>query len=505
MLIITLIIRISSSELNFFPTGNRDNPAAWNWKSLSCWKARNPTRFDECIVEDAGLVQKQVTAYIALGSNLGDRRDYLDRALQALQEHPNIEVTQVSSYQETAPVGGPAGQPDFLNAAAELKTDLSPRELLSVLLQVEQALGRVRRERHGPRTIDLDLLLYEDQVIQESGLTVPHPAMHERGFVLKPLAEIAPRVVHPLLDATIQDLLESLGPEAPQGLAGEEMTLETPITKMNPTVADTTGARRRTIPLIAKDAPMRELTGLRALVTGATKGIGQAIAAELSKAGADIIIHGRRAEAAQKLAHQLQEGGVRSQIVLADLSEMEECNRFVEHAWRAWHGLDIWINNAGADILTGEAARWTFERKLNELLAVDLTATIRLSREIGKLMKAQGHGVLLNMGWDQAETGMEGDSGQLFGAVKGAVMAFTKSLALTLAPEVRVNCLAPGWIRTTWGTNASTQWQERVQRETLLGRWGTPEDVAAAARWLVSPAASFITGQIIRVNGGAVR
>jgi 3-oxoacyl-[acyl-carrier protein] reductase len=100
---------------------------------------------------------------------------------------------------------------------------------------------------------------------------------------------------------------------------------------------------------------------------------------------------------------------------------------------------------------------------------------------------------------------MEGDSGQMFGLTKGAVMAFTRSLALTLAPEVRVNCLAPGWIRTAWGEQASAVWQERVRRETPLLRWGVPDDVAAAARWLVSPAAAFITGQVLRVNGGAVR
>jgi 3-oxoacyl-[acyl-carrier protein] reductase len=128
-----------------------------------------------------------------------------------------------------------------------------------------------------------------------------------------------------------------------------------------------------------------------------------------------------------------------------------------------------------------------------------------LSREVGRRMKERGAGVILNMGWDQAETGMEGDSGQLFAATKAAVMAFTKSLAVTLSPEVRVNCLAPGWIRTAWGDTASERWQDRVRRETPLGRWGTPDDVAATARWLVSPAASFVTGQIIRINGGAVR
>jgi 3-oxoacyl-[acyl-carrier protein] reductase len=110
--------------------------------------------------------------------------------------------------------------------------------------------------------------------------------------------------------------------------------------------------------------------------------------------------------------------------------------------------------------------------------------------------------VILNMGWDQAETGMEGDSGEMFAAVKGAIMAFSRSLAKSLAPAVRVNCLAPGWIKTAWGQGASEAWQDRARRESLLGRWGTPEDVARVARFLVSPAASFVNGQVVSINGG---
>ena len=110
--------------------------------------------------------------------------------------------------------------------------------------------------------------------------------------------------------------------------------------------------------------------------------------------------------------------------------------------------------------------------------------------------------MILNMGWDQAERGMAGDSGELFATAKGAVMAFTRSLARSLAPTVRVNCLAPGWIKTKWGEQASRYWQDRAANESLLARWGTPEDVARVARFLASPAAVFINGQTIAINGG---
>jgi 3-oxoacyl-[acyl-carrier protein] reductase len=249
---------------------------------------------------------------------------------------------------------------------------------------------------------------------------------------------------------------------------------------------------------------MRELplTGQVAVVTGATGGIGRAIVLALAEAGADVVLHGRRSQAAEALAEQVAARGRQSQIVLADLAEQAQAERLVEQAW-TWRGaVDIWINNAGADILTGEAAHWTFPRKLAALWQVDVAATVFLSRSVGTLMQARGRGCLLNVGWDQAEQGMAGDSGELFALAKGAVMAFTRSLAQSLAPQVRVNCLAPGWIRTAWGQRASEYWQQLAVRQSLRQRWGTPEDVAQAALFLVSPAADFITGQVLPVNGG---
>jgi 2-amino-4-hydroxy-6-hydroxymethyldihydropteridine diphosphokinase len=134
-------------------------------------------------------------AYIGLGSNLGDREATLQRALRLLGER--VEVVAVSSFRETEPWGY-VDQPPFLNAAAAVETELSPRGLLDALLEVESALGRTRDgHRYGPRTIDLDLLLYEDDVVSEPGLTVPHPRLHERRFALEPLAELEPALSVP--------------------------------------------------------------------------------------------------------------------------------------------------------------------------------------------------------------------------------------------------------------------------------------------------------------------
>ena len=162
----------------------------------------------------------------------------------------------------------------------------------------------------------------------------------------------------------------------------------------------------------------------------------------------------------------------------------------------------MWVNNAGADVLTGEAAEWDWERKLDALLAVDLKGTISCSYAVADVMERGG--TIINMSWDHVATGMAGENPQLFAAVKGGVLAFSKSLARALAPDVRVNVLCPGWIETRFAEEADREFHRSVADGTPLGRWGSPQDVAGAALYLASPEAAFVTGQAINVNGGVV-
>jgi 2-amino-4-hydroxy-6-hydroxymethyldihydropteridine diphosphokinase len=149
-------------------------------------------------------------ALIGLGSNLGDRKAQLDAAIAALAKAPACALIAVSRYHETAPVGGPAGQGNYLNAVAAFETTLEPLVLLHLLQEIEQRGGRVRSVRWGERTIDLDLLLFGDRVIETSELQVPHPRMALRRFVLEPLAEVAPLAVNPVTGTSVADMLANL-------------------------------------------------------------------------------------------------------------------------------------------------------------------------------------------------------------------------------------------------------------------------------------------------------
>ncbi len=421
---------------------------------------------------------------IALGSNLGNRAKNLDLAQRAIQGLTELRIITFSSFYETDPVGGPSGQNRYLNAALIGETTLSSYELLANLHRIEHSLGRTRSEINAPRTIDLDLLFYDQLISTDNALQIPHPRLHERLFVLQPLAEIAPDWLHPIYKQSVLQLLEQ------KKSAGEPLH-----------------------PVFHRRRQKQDLepifTGKRCLITGSTRGIGKGIAERFAELGCNVIIHGRKTSAQQaiKVQNELKQINPDGsyQRILKDFTDVREVNELITEAWDIGHGLDFCICNAGADTLTEENGQQSFDDKLAKLWAVDVQATVRICREIGSRMKKNGYGVILTMGWDQAETGMEGDSGQLFALIKGAIMCFTRSLACELAPKVRANCLAPGWIKTSWGEQASPIWQKRVKAETPLKRWGLPEDVAAMAAWLCSDDAAFQTGQIMRINGGVIR
>lgn len=152
-----------------------------------------------------------LAAYIGIGSNVGDRAETMLKAIMMLDHVEQVRVCRISQMIETEPVGA-GNQPKYLNGAAQIDTSLSPMELLSVLHEIEEALGRNRQveRRWGPRTCDLDILLMGQEVLEADSLTVPHPRLHERMFVLRPLAEIAPNVRHPVLCKTVSEMLTEL-------------------------------------------------------------------------------------------------------------------------------------------------------------------------------------------------------------------------------------------------------------------------------------------------------
>jgi len=248
------------------------------------------------------------------------------------------------------------------------------------------------------------------------------------------------------------------------------------------------------------------LSGRTLLVTGGSSGIGRAIALAAARAGADVAVTYRANErGARDVEREIRSLGRRSAVIRLDLTDARSLKALGPAARSALGRLDVWVNNAGADILTGDGAKLSTEEKLDLLVTVDLRGTMLASWQAAELMAAQdGGGVIINMSWDHVLTGMAGLNPQLFAAVKGGVLAFSKSLARSVAPRVRVNVLAPGWIETSFGAGMDDSARKAVADSVPVKRWGTPDDVAAAAVFLASPGATYITGQVIAIGGGVV-
>ena len=249
------------------------------------------------------------------------------------------------------------------------------------------------------------------------------------------------------------------------------------------------------------------LAGKVVLVTGASSGIGRAIALACAEAGADLALTFRENRVgADEAAGGVRAAGRRVEVVRADVSRQEDLDALAAGVRRTLGRVDVWINNAGADILTGEGARLSWTEKLDRLLAVDLRGTVLASWTAVALMREQpGGGVILNMSWDHALTGaMPGEYSQVFCAVKGGVYSFSRALAQSAAPHIRVNVLGPGWVETAYGRELDDAVKRRITESIPLKRWATPQDVAHAAVYLASDAAGYVTGQMLLINGGAI-
>lgn len=243
------------------------------------------------------------------------------------------------------------------------------------------------------------------------------------------------------------------------------------------------------------------------IITGASGGIGRAVAELLADENSRFFLQAnhRREELAQ-LAKDLQKRGAEVHSFFADFTSVKDREKFCHAVIETENDLSetAFIGAAGLDLMSPSSKKLSFDEKLGKIFEIDVAANVSLARFFGqKFCESSGgaHTIIL-FGWDGIARGMEGDTAQLYSLAKGAIVAFVRSLAQELAPKVRVCSVSPGWIQTTWGINPSEKFRERGQRESLLNRWGKPDEIARVIRFLLSEDASFVNAQDIAVNGG---
>jgi 3-oxoacyl-[acyl-carrier protein] reductase len=250
---------------------------------------------------------------------------------------------------------------------------------------------------------------------------------------------------------------------------------------------------------------MKRLGGQVAVVTGASRGIGRAIALTLAREGARVVVnHAQSRELGETVVAEILAAGGDAMAIRADVSRAKDVDRLLGSTLQRFGRIHTWVNNAGADILTGEARTWPAARQWDEVMAVDLKGAWLCSRAAADAMRRDGGGAIVNLSWDHVDHGMGNATAAIYAAAKGGVAAMSRCLAREFAPAVRVNVVAPGWIRTRWLAGAGAEIQQRVAEATPLARPGTPDDVAGAVAFLASAEAAFITGQTLLVNGGVV-
>ena len=249
-----------------------------------------------------------------------------------------------------------------------------------------------------------------------------------------------------------------------------------------------------------------QLAGKVAVITGSSRGIGRAVAMAMARAGARVVINYAHDDAAaDAVVDEITVAGGTAVAVAADMSAPVAVDYLVNVTLDTYGRLDVWMNNAGADVLTGPARMLPAEEQLRLLLDLDVMGTFYGSRAAAAAMQTRHGGSIINIAWDHIEEGYATTYGVLFGTAKGGVLGMSTSMARLYAPTVRVNVLAPGWIKTAWGKEGvGALLEARIIGMTPLARWGEPDDIANTAVFLASDASNFITGQVLAVNGGVV-
>ncbi|WP_029115729.1 SDR family NAD(P)-dependent oxidoreductase [Mycobacterium sp. URHB0044] len=245
-----------------------------------------------------------------------------------------------------------------------------------------------------------------------------------------------------------------------------------------------------------------DLSGRVALITGGTRGIGREIAGTLSRAGADVIVVSRKAEACERAAGEIRvETGRRAYALPANVSSWAECDRVVEEAYAEAGRIDILVNNAGASLLYDDVDT-VDEAMFDKMIALNLKGHFRLTALVGTRMAATGAGCVVNISTISARVGAA--HAIVYAAAKAGLNNMTKSFAERFAPAVRVNAVMPGAVDTDVMTSWTAAQRERACDTALMGRVGRPEEISGAVLYLASDAASFTTGQVLAVDGGHV-
>ena len=241
---------------------------------------------------------------------------------------------------------------------------------------------------------------------------------------------------------------------------------------------------------------------LTVLITGASGGIGSATARRFAVAGAEVVLHAHQNVAAlQELRETIQRQDGKSKIVSADFSQVDAAEKLYQQVFELTDHVDVLINAAGLDLMLPQMTSLPFEQRLQQILQTDVYTPILLSRLIGKRMQEQKRGTIFFLGWNGVDYGWRGETAQLYGAAKGALLGFSRSLAEDLAPDVLVRCLSLGWIKTRWGEKLSAELEQRYAADSRRNRWGTPEEVAAVIEFLSSDESKYIDGIGLRLDG----